>query len=91
MQLGKGTGDNERKIYWKTNRTLCKKKGMTPYQLATKAMVPMTTLDNIIKGHTTNPGIYTVDKICDGLGMTLYEFLDCEEFRRGENDGRDSE
>ena len=69
---------------------LCKKKGMTPYQLATKAMVPMTTLDNIIKGHTTNPGIYTVNKICDGLGMTLYEFLDCDEFRGGGNDGRDS-
>ncbi|MBD5542621.1 MAG: helix-turn-helix transcriptional regulator [Lachnospiraceae bacterium] len=69
---------------------LCKKKGMTPYQLATRATVPMTTLDNIIKGHTTNPGIYTVNKICGGLGMTLQEFLDCEEFGGGEDSGKDS-
>lgn len=62
---------------------LCREKGMTPYQLATKAMVPMTTLDNIIKGHTTNPGIYTVDKICGGLGMTLQELL---EYKESENE-----
>lgn len=58
---------------------LCKKKGLTPYQLSTRAMVPMTTLDNIIKGNTVNPGIYTVCKLCDGLGMTLQELLEGEE------------
>lgn len=60
---------------------LCKQKGITAYQLANKAMVPMTTLENIMKGHTGNPGIYTVGKICDGLGITMQELLDYEEFR----------
>lgn len=91
MQLGKGTGEMKEKSVGKRIGYLCRKKGMTPYQLAAKAMVPMTTLDNIMKGHTNNPGIYTVDRICDGLGMSLREFLDCDEFRREESDGRGSE
>ena len=63
MQHGRGRRD-ERKIYWKTYA---------------RAMVPMTTLDNIIKGNTTNPGIYTICKICDGLEMTLQDLLEGEE------------
>lgn len=69
---------------------LCEEKDITLYQLAVNAMMPMTTLNNITRGRTANPGIYTVDKICEGLGITLFDFLDFEEFRKGENDGKDS-
>lgn len=69
---------------------LCEKKDITLYQLAVNAMMPMTTLNNITRGRTTNPGIYTVDKICEGLGMTMFDFLDFEEFRKGDYDKKDS-
>lgn len=66
---------------------LCKQKGLTPYQLSARAMVPMTTLDNIIKGNTTNPGIYTICKICAGLEMTLQDLLEGNETERKEHEG----
>ena len=59
---------------------VCKMKGMTRYQLAYKSTVPLTTLTHIMKGSTKNPGIITIFKICDGLGMSLMEFFDTEDF-----------
>lgn len=64
----------------------CKKKGISKYKLAIKSSVPVTTLDNIMKNRTANPGLFTVIKLCNGLGITLVEFFDCEEFHSIEVD-----
>jgi len=38
-----------------------------------------STLDNIVRGITKNPGIKTLHKLALALNMTLAEFLDFEE------------
>lgn len=48
--------------------------------------MPVTTLDNIMKSKTVNPGLFTVVKICNGLGMSLADFFDCDEFHSIEAD-----
>lgn len=55
-------------------------KGISQYKLALKSTVPVSTLDNIMKSKTTNPGLFTIVKLCNGLGITLAEFFDCDEF-----------
>ncbi len=59
---------------------LCKEKRMTYYALSYASTVPMTTLMHIVDKSTVNPGILTIGKICDGLGITLKEFFDIPEF-----------
>lgn len=59
---------------------LCVEKGISQYKLAIKSTVPVTTLDNIMKNRTSNPGLFTIVKLCNGLGVTLAEFFDCDEF-----------
>ena len=68
---------------------LCRQKGLTYYTLSYKASIPMTTLTHILNGSSNNPGIYTIIKICDGLGMTLKEFFDTKEFEDAIAESRD--
>lgn len=60
---------------------LCRQKRISYYMLAGRSGVPMTTIMNIIKGVTKNPGIFTLLKICNGLGVTPIEFFDAEELK----------
>ena len=59
---------------------LTEKQKITINNLATISAVPPTILKNIIYGHTENPGIVTVAKLCDGLGITLKEFFSADIF-----------
>ena len=59
---------------------LCKNDGMTYYTLSYRSTIPLTTLMHIMDGTTKNPGIFTLMKICDGLGVSLSEFFDTEGF-----------
>ena len=59
---------------------LCNEKDMTYYNLSYKATIPLTTLIHIMDGSTKNPGVFTIMKICDGLGITMKEFFDTAEF-----------
>lgn len=61
-------------------KQLCKEKGLSYYKLSYRATIPMTTLIHIIDGNTQNPGIFTIMKICDGLGISMKYFFDTEEF-----------
>lgn len=65
---------------------LCKEKGLSYYTLSYKATIPMTTLLHIMEGNTQNPGIFTIMKICDGLGVSMKEFFDTKEFEDAMND-----
>ena len=57
---------------------LCLEKRMSYYALAYRAAIPKSTLMNIMKG--TNPTISTLNKICNGLEMSLMEFFQDECF-----------
>lgn len=63
---------------------LCAAHGYNINSLARQAGVPPTTLKNIIYGNRHNPGIVTIKLLCDGLGISLYEFFDAEQFRSTE-------
>lgn len=68
---------------------LCKKKEVSYYTLSYKSTIPLTTLIHIMNETTKNPGIFTIMKICDGLGVTLHEFFDTKEFEQAVIDTRD--
>ena len=60
---------------------LCATHGYNINSLARKAGIPPTTLKNIIYGNSRNPGIVTIKLVCDGLGITLYDFFNHEAFK----------
>ena len=55
-------------------RELCTKRGWTIYRLAVESQIGHTTLGNLFKRNNT-PSISTLEKICDGLGITMSEFF----------------
>ena len=80
-----GNDDNEgfgmeySDIYVKRIRKLCKKRGIAINKLAVMSDVKQSTLDNIVRGLTKNPGVKTLHKIALAFNMTLAEFLDFDE------------
>ena len=59
---------------------LCEMHRITINQLATISGVSPSTLKNILYGRSENPGVVTIKKLCDGLGITLGEFFSTPEF-----------
>ena len=66
-------------IYVERIRKLCAKRRITVNKLAAMGDVRQSTLDNIMQGHTKNPGVKTLHKIALAFNMTLAEFLDFAE------------
>lgn len=69
------------KILVKRIKYLCKERGISYYALSYRSTVPLQTLMHILDYSTRNPGIFTLAKICNGLGITLKDFFDAEEFK----------
>lgn len=59
---------------------LCEEHKIAVNALARSSAVPPSTLKNIINGGSLNPGVVTLKKLCDGLGITLGEFFSTPEF-----------
>ena len=59
--------------------SLCKEKSITVNKLATLSGMKQSTIDNIIKGNTKSPGLRTLHRMSQGLGLTLAELLDFPE------------
>lgn len=80
-----GNDDNEAinmeysELYVKRIRELCEKRGIAINKLAVMSDVSQSTLDNIVRGLTKNPGVKTLHKVANAFNMTLAEFLDFEE------------
>ena len=62
-------------------KNLCKEQGITPNALSYRAGVPQSTIKSILNNETQNPGIVTIKKLCDGLGISLYDFFETDIFR----------
>ena len=60
-------------------KQLSKQKGYTINKLASISGVRQSTLDNIMRGITKNPGIIALHKIANAFNMTLAEFFDFKE------------
>lgn len=54
---------------------LCGEKGITINKPATDSGVAPSTVKIVLYGKSTNPGIVTLKKLCDGLGVSLIDFF----------------
>ena len=61
---------------------LSAQKNLSINGLARASRLPATTVKNILNGDSLNPGIITIQKICNGLNITLIDFFDTEEFKK---------
>ena len=41
----------------------------------------INSLKNIIYGNSHNPGIITIKLVCEGLGISLYDFFNTDTFK----------
>lgn len=55
-------------------------RGITLYKLAKDACLPIATLQNLYRGHTKSPTLTVIFKICEGLGISVQEFLTSDLF-----------
>lgn len=62
-------------------KELCKEKDITYSQLAVKSGMPVKRIYRMACGMNSNPGVFTMLPICEGLGVTLDEFCGTEEFK----------
>jgi len=60
---------------------LCDEQNLNYCQLATISGVPYTTVKSIFYNQSKNPGIVTIKKLCDGVGITITEFFDTDYFK----------
>lgn len=59
---------------------LCSKRGIAVNSLANSAGMPPTTIYSMLNEKSQNPGVVSLQKICDGLGISLREFFDSDIF-----------
>lgn len=57
---------------------------MSIYALAMKSGVSASTIKSILYGKSKNPGVVTIKLLCDGFGISLYDFFNTEVFRSTE-------
>ncbi|MBR5515742.1 MAG: helix-turn-helix transcriptional regulator [Clostridia bacterium] len=55
-------------------------RNITINKLADICGLPPSSVKNILYGKSQNPKLLTIKIICDGLGITLAEFFDTDEF-----------
>lgn len=69
-------------LYVKRIISLCKERGYSINHLAEISDVKQSTLDNIVRGITKNPGVKTLHKIAIAFNMTIADFLNFDELNR---------
>ena len=72
---------NMREALAKKILNICKDRNISVNKLALMCSLTQSTLQNIIAGHSKNPKIATIYKICEGLNITLSEFFSDDLFK----------
>ena len=65
---------------------LCEAKNFSIHKLAIESGVAPSTIKNILYGKSINPGIVTIKMLCDGMGITLTDFFNTEDFNKLEQE-----
>ena len=65
---------------------LCREKHIAINALANSAGVSPSTVYSMLNQKSKNPGVVSIKKICDGLGITVREFFDCSLFDETEQE-----
>lgn len=55
---------------------LCAKRDMSVNTLANQCGMPPSTIYSMLNTKSKNPGVVSLQKICDGLEISLREFFD---------------
>ena len=63
---------------------LCYERNITINKLATISGVTQSTLNNIISGRNNSTTVSTIQKLCDGLEITIDEFFNSDIFHNVE-------
>ena len=67
---------------------LCDERHIAVNALANNAGVPPSTVYSILNEKSQNPGVVSVKKLCDGLGISVREFFNDELFEELEQEIR---
>jgi len=59
---------------------LCEERNITVNTLATQAGVSPTTIYSMLNRKSQNPGVVSLQKVCDGLDISLRVFFDSDLF-----------
>ena len=60
---------------------LCQDRGISVNKLSNLSGITQSTLNNIISGRNNSTTVSTIQKLCDGLGISIEEFFHSELFR----------
>lgn len=55
---------------------LCDERGVAINALASSSGVAPSTVYSMLNAKSQNPGVVSLQKLCDGLGISLREFFD---------------
>ena len=56
--------------------TIIRERDLTVNKLASMSCLTQSTVENIVNGHSKNPKILTIIRICDGFNISLKDFFD---------------
>ena len=59
---------------------LCNERNIAVNALANISGVPPTTIYSMLNTKSQNPGIVSIKKLCDGLGISLRQFFNSDIF-----------
>ena len=59
---------------------LCEERNLSINMLANLSALSPSSVKNILYGKSQNPKLLTIKMMCDGLGITLAEFFNTDEF-----------
>lgn len=59
---------------------ICQQEQLTVNGLSARCGITQSTLNNIVSGRNNSATVSTIKKICDGVGMRLPEFFNCQLF-----------
>ena len=65
---------------------LCREHSIAINALAHISGVSPSTVYGMLNQKSQNPGVVSIKKLCDGLGITVREFFDCELFDETEQE-----
>ena len=71
---------NTKEAVAKRIQELCAEYDMAVNALATASGIPPSTVYSMLNEKSQNPGTVSLKKLCDGLGITLRAFFDCDLF-----------
>lgn len=59
---------------------LCQERNLSINALCNLSGITQSTVNDIVNGATQNARIATIKKLCDGLGISVRDFFDCDLF-----------